>query len=222
MKKWWLAILLVSLLTLGACSSDTAEISDSEDTKTENASKETVDKTKEDSDKESTEKATEETSEDVQEDDDIKATNTFTNKELAITGTAGPLNYNISGIQLKKLEPKTQDVADMFEVEIGDVVNAITIEMTGENTAEEDMSFYLGQATIVTNTKEQLEPDMYLSEHIEGDYLGQVIHTGYNVYILKNSTVDDLKSIELRISAPMNSNFESIGEDIVQTIEVNN
>ena len=43
------------------------------------------------------------------------------------------------------------------------------------------MSFYLGQATIITNTKEQLESDMLLSEHIEGDYLGQVAHEGHNL-----------------------------------------
>lgn len=215
MKKWWLSILVASTLTLAACSSDSAEISESEEeTKTESKSKEI--------EQEVAEEVTKETSEDVQEDDDLKATNTYTNKELGITGTAGSLKYDISGIQLKKLEPKTQETADLFEVQVGDVVNAITIEMTGENTADEDMSFYLGQATIITNTKEQLEPDMLLSEHIEGDYLGQVVHTGHNVYILENSTVDELKSIEVRISAPMNSNFDSVGEDIVHTIEVNN
>lgn len=219
MKKFWFSVLLVYLLILGACGSDATNISDSEEpTKKETGESEVVPV---DANAETEEPVTDEASEDVQEDDELKATNTFTNKELGITGTTGPMKYEISGIQLKKLEPKTETAANLLEANVGDTVHAITIKMSGENTSDEDMSFYLGQATIITNTKEQLEPDMFLSEHIEGDYLGQVIHDGYNVYILKNSTVDELKSIEIRVSAPVNGNFDSIGEDIVQTIEVN-
>src|SRR5690606_27824817 len=126
------------------------------------------------------------------------------------------------GIQLKIMEPKDQATADLFEVEIGEEVHVFTIQFAGENTSDEDMSFYLGQAMAITNTKEQLEPDMLLSEHIEGEYMGQVQHEGYNVYVLKNSTVDQLESIELRITAPTDSNFETVGEDVSHTIEVNN
>ncbi|MGB6407698.1 MAG: hypothetical protein WBF39_09485, partial [Planococcus donghaensis] len=100
-------------------------------------------------------------------------------------------------------------------------VHAFTIQFAGENTSEEDMSFYLGQAVAITNTKEQLDPDMILSEYIEGEYMGQVRHEGHNVYILKNSIVDELESIELRIMAPMDSNFETVGEDVSHKIEVN-
>ncbi|MGB6409354.1 MAG: hypothetical protein WBF39_17910, partial [Planococcus donghaensis] len=118
--------------------------------------------------------------------------------------------------------PKDQATADLFEVAIGDKIHVFTVQFAGENTSEEDMSFYLGQATAITNTKEQLEPDMVLSEYIEGDYLGQVRHEGHNVYILKNSTVDELESIELRITAPTDSNYETVGDDVSHTIEVNN
>jgi hypothetical protein len=214
-KKSLLSILLgVFALSLAACGSDTTDISDDEEKQSEEATNKDEEK------KADTEEKAKD--ENVQEDDQLKATNTFTNKELGITGTVGPMNYAISGVQLKKIEPKTQEAADMFEVEIGDTVNAITIEMSGENTSDEDMSFYLGQATIITNTKEQLEPDMILSEHIEGEYLGKVEHEGHNVYILKNSTVEDLQTIEVRVSAPLNSNFENVGEDIKHVIEVNN
>jgi hypothetical protein len=217
MKKYSFGVLLISsMLALAACGSDTTSISDEEkEPKTEEVKNE-ENKKAADTEKEAVK------DENVQEDDQMKATNTFTNKELNITGTVGPMNYSISGVQLKKLEPKTQEIADLFEVEIGDTVHAITIEMSGENTSDEDMSFYLGQATIITNTKEQLEPDMFLSENIEGDYLGKVKQAGHNVYILKNSTVDDLKSIEIRVSAPMNTNFDSLGEDVKQVIQVNN
>lgn len=220
MYKKFFSFLLIGLLGafLVACGSDTTKISGEDESKPAEEKKEEA-ATSEKKDDEPKEK---ESNEDVQEDDSLKATNTFTNKELGITGTVGPMNYNIPAIQLKKLEPKDQATADLFEVSIGDTVHAITIQMTGENTSDDDVSFYLGQATIITNTKEQLEPDMWLSEYIEGDYLGQVKHEGHNVYLLKNSTVDDLQTIEVRISAPVNSNFDSLGEDVKHVIEVNN
>lgn len=209
MKKHLLISLLASAaLALSACGSDVANTSEKPEKKTTSEQKQEA-------------KHEEKKVSNVEENDQLKTTNTYTNKDLGITGTTGPLNYSIDAIQLKEIEVKTEDAANMFEVSKGDTVHAITLEMTGENTSDEDMNFYLGQATVITNTKEQLEPDILLSENIEGEYLGKVKHEGYNVYILKNSTVQDLKTIEVRVSAPTNSNFDSIGDDIKQIIEVN-
>ena len=218
-KKWFVPI-IISSVVLAGCGSDTAEVNEeSKNTATTTASEEetTAESTEE------TEEAEEavEVDEDVQEDDSMKATNTYTNKELGITGEIGPMKYEIPGIQLKIIEPKDQATADLFEVAVGDEVHVFTIQFAGENTSEEDVSFYLGQAIAITNTKEQLEPDMLLSEYIDGEYMGQVRHEGHNVYILKNSTVDELESIELRIMAPYDTNFETVGEDVSHTIEVN-
>lgn len=218
-KKWFIPI-IISSVVLAGCGSDAAKVNEeSENTATTTASEEetTAESTEE------TEEAEEavEVDEDVQEDDSMKATNTYTNKELGITGEIGPMKYEIPGIQLKIIEPKDQATADLFEVAVGDEVHAFTIQFAGENTSEEDMSFYLDQAVAITNTKEQLDPDMLLSEYIDGEYLGQVRHEGHNVYILKNSTVDELESIELRIIAPYDANFETVGEDVSHTIEVN-
>lgn len=213
MKKQLLTLSLL-LIILAGCGSDVTEIDRGSET-----DKKEVPKVEEP--EKETEVVTEPVDENVQEDDSLKATNTYTNKELGISGTTGSFNYAITGVQLKKIEPKTQESADLFEVKIGEVVNVVTIEMSGENTSEEDMTFYLGQAVAITDTKEQLDPDMFLSEHIEGEYLGKVKHEGYNVYVLKNSSVDDLSTIEIRISAPTNSNYDSVGEDLKHIIEVN-
>ncbi|MDN3428548.1 hypothetical protein QL992_05955 [Microbacterium sp. APC 3898] len=220
-KKWFIPI-IISSVVLAGCGSDTAEVNE-ESENTTTASEETSANTEESESTEETEEVEEavEVDEDVQEDDSMKATNTYTNKELGITGEIGPMKYEIPGIQLKIIEPKDQATADLFEVAVGDEVHAFTIQFAGENTSEEDMSFYLDQAVAITNTKEQLDPDMLLSEYIDGEYLGQVRHEGHNVYILKNSTVDELKSIELRIMAPYDTNFETVGEDVSHTIEVN-
>ncbi len=210
---------MLMILVLAACGGQEETSSEPKEESNSASSNETTEK--EEVANEETNKEESSEDEDIQEDENIKNVNTYTNKELGITGEVGPMKYEIPAVQLKKITPKTQEAADLFEVAIGDEVNAITIEMAGENTSEEDMSFYLGQAVIITNTKEQLEPDMLLSEHIEGDYLGQVRQEGHNVYILKNSAVEDLTSIEIRISAPTNSNFDKVGEDVKHVIEVN-
>jgi len=224
MKKL-LTLMVLGLLSIAlvACGSDATDISGEEEKpKEETTDTGSTEEKEAEAPKEEEPKEEESSSdEDVQEDDQLKAINTYTNKELGIEGTSGPLNYTISGIQLKKIEPKTEEAAALFEAEVGDEVHGFTIKMSGENTSEEDMEFYLSQATVVTNTKEQLEPDMLLSEYIEGEYLGQVQHEGYNFYILKKSTVDELQSIEVRIDAALNSNYDTVGEDIKHTIEVN-
>lgn len=211
MKKITGLLLLSMVLVLAACGSDTVKISEDDKSSSEGSEKKIVEK-KEDA---------VEVDENVQEDDSLKTTNTYTNKELAISGEVGSMKYEIPAIQLKVIEPKNQETADMFDVAIGDKVHAITVKLNGENTSEEDMNFYLGQATVITDTKEQLEPDMFLSEHIDGEYLGQVAHEGFNVYVLKKSTVEDLNTVEVRISAPTNSNWDTIGEDVKHVIEVN-
>ncbi|UZN53076.1 hypothetical protein [Bacillus paralicheniformis] len=209
MKKFLILSLALCLgIILGACgSTDTAKKDDNKKETTASENK------KSDSKKEN---------EDVQEDGDMKATTVFTNKNVNIKGTSGPMKYEISAIQLKELEPKTEDAASLLDAKVGDKINAVTIEMEGENTSDKDISFYLGQAKIITDTKEQLEPEMLLSEHIEGEYLGKVKNKGHNVYILKNSSVKDLKSIEIRVDAPIDDNADSLGKDVKHTIEVNN
>lgn len=227
MKKSTMILFFSSVLVLSACGSDTTDISEeSETTSSDTGAEEQLEETEDTAETEETEEEVEEDTEvvdeNVQEDESMKATNTYTNKELGITGEIGPMQYEIQGIQLKIIEPKDEATAGLFEVAVGDEVHAFTVQLAGENTADEDMSFYLGQATAITNTKEQLDPDMFLSDYIDGEYLGQVRHEGHNVYILKNSTVDELESIELRILAPSDSEFNNVGEDASHIIEVNN
>ncbi|QHJ72285.1 hypothetical protein [Planococcus halotolerans] len=225
MKKSTMALFFSSALALSACGSDTTGINEESENPANTGAEEQMTET---IDSEETEELAEEVAEDtgvvdedVQEDESMKVTNTYTDKELGITGEIGPMQYEIKAIQLKIIEPKDEATAELFEVAVGEEVHAFTIELAGENTSDEDMSFYLDQTVAITNTLEQLEPNMLLSGYINGEYMGKVRHEGHNVYTLKDSTVDELETIELRILAPTDSEFNTMGEDASHTIEVN-
>lgn len=110
------------------------------------------------------------------------------------------------------------DLADFMET---DQAEYIQVDMTVENTIEEDVTFYASQATLITDTGEQLEPDMWLSDHMDGDYLGAVTKSGSSFYILENSTAEEVESIELRYSAASDTEtWDDIGEEIVVETEL--
>ena len=152
----------------------------------------------------------------------LKKTVIFTNKELNKTGESGSIKYNFTKIQVSKITATTDDTAQMFEVEKGKEFAIVVFDIEVENTSDKDVSFYISQAKLISNTKEQVEPDMIASTYIDGEFLGAVKKKGTNVYLLKNSKAEDIKSVEIRISAPTDKNFNKLGEDIKFTIDIPN
>lgn len=152
----------------------------------------------------------------------LKKTVIFTNKELDKTGESGSIKYNFTKVQVSKLTATTDDAAQMFEVEKGKEFAIVVFDIEVENTSDKDVSFYISQAKLISNTKEQVEPDMIASTYIDGEFLGAVKKNGTNVYLLKNSKAEDIKSVEIRISAPTDKNFNKLGEDIKFTIDIPN
>src|SRR5690606_21519760 len=108
---------------LVACGSDVAEVNDNTNDDVQN--NETIDEDNEettseqegDANNEETETTAE--SEGVQEDDNLRTVNKYTNKELGITGTTGPIEYKISAIQLKEIEVKSEEAASFFDASVG-------------------------------------------------------------------------------------------------------
>lgn len=156
----------------------------------------------------------------VQEQDGMRKEIVYTNADLGITGETGPFKYTIEGIQVSKLTATDDETAEFLGVEKNKEVTAVVINASAENTSDATNSFYIGQATLTSSTKEQVESDMWLSEHIEGEFLGQVKNSGSLAYILKNTNADELTSVTLHINAPSNENWENIGEDVVVDIPI--
>lgn len=150
----------------------------------------------------------------VVEENGLRKEPVFTNKDLGISGTTGSVNYNVSAIQVSKLTATTEDMADLLEIEKDKEVALVVINASAENTIDDTINFYIGQATLTSNTKEQVDPDTFLGDYIDGEFLGNVIHSGSLMYILKNSNASDIENVKLHIDAPSNSDFEFTGDPV--------
>ena len=210
MKK--IVIMLLMSLMLVSCSSKKEEKNTTETNTSEVKKEENQEDKKENKKKEG----------ETTEQNGLKKTVIFTNKELNKTGESGSIKYNFTKIQVSKITATTDDAAQMFEVEKGKEFAIVVFDIEVENTSDKDVSFYISQAKLISNTKEQVEPDMIASTYIDGEFLGAVKKNGTNVYLLKNSKAEDIKSVEIRISAPTDKNFNKLGEDIKFTIDIPN
>lgn len=204
MKKRLLAILLMATMALSlvACGDNGEEV-ESEKEVAEETSDESADEESDDS-----------TTGTIVEENGIRKEPVLTNKELNRAGETGPFKYSINAIQVSKLTATTDDMAEFLEIEKDTEVTLVVMDVSIENTSENTMYFYFDQATLTTNTKEQVEPDMFLSDYIDGEYLGNVIHEGSLFYVLKNTNADELTNITLHVEAPYDENFEDAGEKV--------
>ena len=157
------------------------------------------------------EESTETSAEDntVEESEIGKMTTLYQNKELNKTFETGSIKGTLAKIRYATLEP-SEDYKAMFNDE--SVVTLITIEASNENTVDETISFYLDQATLTTDTGQQVDAEIFLSDNLGGDFLGKVKKEGNIQWILKHD--EHIKTLTLHASAPHNENFDSIGEDL--------
>ncbi|WP_069366318.1 hypothetical protein [Salisediminibacterium beveridgei] len=108
------------------------------------------------------------------------------------------------------------EMADFMET---DQLELIQMDISVENTSDEDIMFYADQAEIATSTGEQLQADMWLSDHLGGDMMGNTSSSGTIFFVLENSNAEDVEDVRITWSAPNNEDFESIGEDVDITVE---
>lgn len=157
----------------------------------------------------------------VEEENGMRKEVVYTNEDLGISGQTGPIKYSATGIQISKLTATTDDAAQLLGVEKDKEVCLVVVEVSEENTTDDTNYFYIGQATLTSSTKEQIDPDMILSDYIDGELLGKVVNSGQNVYILPNSSADDITNVSLHVDAPTDSAFNAIGDEVTIDIPIN-
>lgn len=176
----------------------------------------------ESSDEESSEES-EETSEGTTETEIGETTEneggTFTlhsRNQEAQTFETGPVELTVEKVVAASGELNAE-LANMMDT---DEIDYIQVDLAVENTSEEDITFFSGQGEMATSTGEQLEPDMLMSDHIDGEMMGNTNASGSFFYVLENSNAEDIESARLVFSAPTNQDFEDIGEELDFEIEL--
>lgn len=210
MKKKIVSLLLIAVMTLSlvACGDNGEEVESEKEVVTEEET------TEADVQEETEEPADDSTTGEIVEEGGLRKEPIITDKELNKTGETGPFKYSINAIQVSKLTATNDEMAELLSIEKDKEVALVVMDVSVENTTEDTNSIYFDQATLTTNTKEQVTADFMLSDYIEGEYLGAVIHEGSIYFILPNTNADDLTTITLHVDAPHDENFEPIGDDV--------
>ncbi|MEY8751071.1 hypothetical protein [Alkalicoccobacillus gibsonii] len=213
MKKIILPLGLVSVLSLAACG-DSNEQGASEPAKiesndTENTDTETDDVEEEiDTAEENSDNDWETQVGETNEDGTLKL---LVRSEDPVGIETGPMTLSFPQITVSEVIEWPEELADYYDIE---PTGIIQIDMEVSNTEDEDINFYMDQATITTNTGEQLDPDLLASDHIGGEFLGAVNKSGSIRYMLTNSAPNEVEWVRILIDAPSDNNYESIGDSI--------
>lgn len=129
---------------------------------------------------------------------------------------SGPIKLTVNDIQISKVNP-SPNYKSMFNDK--DEVTSVVMAVEVENTSDETISFFPDQGTIVTNTKEQKEAEIFLSDSVGGDFIGQVKKKGNIIFILE-SNAEEINNVKFVLGNASNANFESVGEEITVTYDI--
>ena len=194
-----LGLATAMVLSLTACGSDNGKKVESKKTVAKTTEKTTADESK---------------TGEVVEKDGLKKVPVITDKKLNKKGKTGPIKYNIKAIQVSKLTATTDDMAQALGIEKGKEAGLVAMDVEVENTSDDTINFYFDQGKLTTNTKEQVESDIILSDHIDGEYLGKVTHKGTLMFILKNGKADKVNDLKLFVDAPSDKDFNTVGDEV--------
>lgn len=203
-------IFAIPLLVLVGCG-DT----ESSSTTTETTSQsESVPST--DTQEETTETVKEEEFE-VQKDEIGRSQIYMKNRNLGIEETIGPIIFQIDKVQTLRLE-----VASDYRFFFDDQkeVTIVSFNVIVENTSDETVSFHPNQARLVTNTGEQVDADIVISEDVGGEFLGKVKKEG-GVLFHVESMPEELTEVRFVVEGPYDDQFRKIAEERYEyTIDV--
>ena len=219
MKKYLWAILILLLAACG--SSTTTEEKPKEEPKQSEQAQEKEETVEEEPKEDETPRDKAEETGEWEEADfgKIKIAGVGYNDEVGIDGTdspgkpieMGPMKLFIDSVAVLDIEPTDEAVESFFDGK--KKVKAVIMDMKTENTSDGDMTFYPENSQIVTNTGEQVDSEMLLTDEIGGDFLGKVKKEGQAWWILKDPD-KEITSIKMVIHPPYTSDaYEDEGEE---------
>lgn len=155
------------------------------------------------------EPAPESTTEDEVQESELGSNHIYMkNKALDIKETIGSVNFAIDKVQTSRLTVN-EAYRDSFDGQ--EEVTVVAMNMIVENTIDETVNFYPDQATLVTNTGEQVTADLWFSDDVGGEFLGKVKKKG-NVLFFVKAMPEELADVKVVIDGPSDADYQSIGE----------
>ena len=150
-------------------------------------------------------------------DSDMKKTVALTNREIGYVVEQGPFTITVNSVQVADIVANSDEYASFLGMETGSSAALFAVDVTVENTSGDTMYIYPDQSTIVTNTKEQVTADFFVSDSVGGAFMGNVVKSGQIFFLCKNTIAADLNQVVWHIDSPHDSNLDHIGEEIVMT-----
>ncbi|WP_290767990.1 MULTISPECIES: hypothetical protein [Exiguobacterium] len=139
------------------------------------------------------------------------------NRNLGIEEKIGPIIFQIDKVQTLRLQVSS-DFCFMFDDK--KEVTIVSFNVIVENTSDDTVSFYPNQARLVTNTGEQVDANIIVSEDVGGEFLGKVKKEG-GVLFQVDSMPAELTEVRFVVEGPYNDQFNTIAEDRYEyTIDV--
>lgn len=217
MKNKTLALVLATSFILTACGGET---STKEEVKEEPAVVEEVETTEEETTEEAESTAEETTS---AEDDDLynpgnigktiedpsigKADIIKAGKDVENNFKIKDIDFSINSALLAHVKPEDEEVKALW----GDEADIIVINFDIANNSDTEYTFYPEQSTITTNTKEQLDPDLLLS-----DGPGQIkpnTEVSGSVFYYPEKGLNEINEITFYLKSPYKDITDGVDEE---------
>ncbi|TCI73432.1 hypothetical protein EVJ22_03280 [Exiguobacterium sp. SH0S7] len=139
------------------------------------------------------------------------------NKALDITEAMGSVQFQVDKVQTSRLKV-AEAYRDSFDGK--EEVTVVVFNVIAENTVEDTISFHPNQSTLVTNTGEQIDANLWFSDDVGGDFLGEVKKEG-NVFFFAESMPEELAELRLIVGGPTSTDYEKLAEESYEyTIDV--
>lgn len=210
-----ITLLLILSLTLFACGKKDEPQKETKEAQTQKSTESA--ETKEENETPQEAPAEEKTPTGEWEDVDGAKRRTVKDIDFNQTFTSGPFNITINKVQVSDIIT-SDEMKSMFDGK--DEITSIAMSVKVENTSDDELNFYPDQGEITTDTKEQIEAEMFLSDSVGGEFKGQIIKEGTIIFVA-DSKAEDINKLTLFIDGPSNQDFDKVGEDLKIDIDLN-
>lgn len=152
---------------------------------------------------------------DVIEEDGMKRTVVATNYGINKTLESGPFSVTLINAQVSHLEIENEDNIESFG---GDDFAMVAFDIEVSNASEETNAIYPDQGTIVTNTGNQVEADLFMSDTVGGEFMGEVTKSGA-VFFFYEGDPEEISNVRYIIGSGQDENFDSFSDNLEFSVD---